>query len=483
MTSAVTGRGPGVPAAQQVSPGASEPSSGSPDDPKGPRSGLAWLLELPAKAVRSLAGSAATTPGRLTLIGAGLVVLTVVTGMVGTLAVQDRVNTMDGLVEHREPLAAAAQQVYRSLSDADATAASSLLSTGGDLPALRERYEFDIAKAGAALAKAASDSASVPEAAEQVNILNQQLPVYTGLVETARANNLQGFPAGAAYLREASELMRAKILPAAHRLYEIDTERLFAEQDDATSFPWLTTVLVLGLVAALVAAQVYLKRRTNRVFNIGLVVGTVAIAVAVLWTATALIVQSVQVSGGRQDGTEHVDLLVRARIAALQARADETLTLVARGGGEEYEKEFTVQFQRLAGQDGQGGLLDQARQSATGQSSAQHLEAATEAASAWLSAHERVRTLDTSGEHLDAVALAIGGQPGQNEQADSAAAAFNRLDGELAAAINAGRQNFLDDTTNGSRALTLLAPGFAVLAVIAALGSTIGIRERLREYR
>ncbi|EHR53368.1 hypothetical protein SacmaDRAFT_5207 [Saccharomonospora marina XMU15] len=482
MTSAVTGRGPGVPAAQQAPPGAATPSSGPPDDPKGPRSGFAWLLELPARAVRNLTASAATTPGRLTLIGAGLIVLSLVTGLVGTLAVQDRANTIDGLVEHREPLAAAAQQVYRSLSDADATAASSLLSTGGDAPALRERYEFDIAKAGAALAKAASDSASVPAAAEQVNILNQLLPVYTGLVETARANNLQGFPAGAAYLREASELMRAKILPAAHRLYETDTERLFAEQDDATSFPWLTAVLVLGLLAALVATQIYLRRKTNRVFNVGLLAGTVAVGVAVLWTATALIVQSVQVSGGREDGTEHVDLLVRARIAALQARADETLTLVARGGGEQYEREFTSQFQRLAGQDGQGGLLDQARQSAAGQSSAQHLESATEAASAWLTAHEKVRALDSSGNHLEAVAMAIGGQSGQDADG-SAAAAFNRLDKELAAAINAGRQNFLDDTTNGSRALTLLAPGFAVLTVIAALGSTLGIRERLREYR
>ncbi|WP_199429705.1 hypothetical protein [Qaidamihabitans albus] len=466
MTSTVTRRGPGAPGTEQ------------PEEPRGQRSGVAWLLDLPANAVRGITRSAATTPGRLSLIATGLVVLSLLTGLVGTLAVQDRGNTIDGLIDHREPLAAAAQQVYRSLSDADATAASALLSTGAEPAELRERYDFDIAKAGAALAKAASDSAGVPEAARQVNILSQQMPVYTGLVETARANNRQGFPAGAAYLREASELMRAKILPAAHELYEIDTERLAAEQDDAAGFPWLTALLVLGLLAALIATQVYLKRRTNRVFNVGLVVATVAVGIAILWSAAAMTVQSVLVSSGSTDGTEQVDVLVRARIAALQARADETLTLVARGGGAEYEKEFGELSGRLAGRDGQGGLLAEAASRASGEDSAGHIESARDNAGAWLRAHAQVRELDDSGEYQDAVGLAIDGG-----NRDGAAQAFSRLDQNLAAAIGAGRQNFLDDTTNGGRALTLLAPGFALLAVIAALGTTLGIRERLREYR
>ncbi|MEU6646434.1 hypothetical protein ABZ863_28360 [Saccharomonospora sp. NPDC046836] len=469
MTSTVTPRGPGVPAV---------PGSEPPDEPRGPRSGIAWLLELPANAVRSITRSAATTPGRFSLIAAGLIVLSLLTGVIGTVAVQDRANTIEGLIDHREPMTAAAQEVYRSLSDADATAASAFLATGAEPPELRERYEFDIAKAGAALAKAAADSGSVAEAAEQVNIINQQLPVYTGLVETARANNRQGFPAGAAYLREASALMRAKILPAAQELYEIDTERLVAEQDDATGVPWVTALLTLGLLAALIATQIYLKRKTNRVFNVGLVVATIAVAVAVLWSATALTVQSVLVSGGRGDGTEQADLLVRARIAALQARADETLTLVARGGGESYEEQFGELTGQLAGADGQGGLLAVAADRAQGHPSAAHIDSAVRNAAAWREAHAQLRELDGSGNYQDAVRLAI-----DESTEDTAAAAFSRLDRDLAAAIGAGRQIFVDDTTNASRAMTLLAPGFAVLAVIAALGTTLGIRERLREYR
>ncbi|GAB3480228.1 hypothetical protein [Amycolatopsis cihanbeyliensis] len=445
--------------------------------PAQPRSGLAGLAELPAGAARRIVRATRRTPGRLSLIAVGLVVLALLTGVFGTIAMQDRKGAIDGLVEHREPLAAAAQEVFRSLSDADATAASSFLFTGGEPRQLRERYELDIAKAGAALAKAASDSAGVGDAATQVDILSQQLPVYTGLVEQARANNLQGFPVGASYLREASHLMRSTLLPAAEELYQIDTQRLAEEQDDASGFPWLTALLVLALLGALIAAQVYLKRITNRVFNIGLVVATIAVGVAVLWTAAALIVQSVLVSAGR-DSTEQMDQLVQARITALKARADETLTLVARGGGEEYEKEFVQLTAELAGPEGEGGMLGRAKNLTAGEPAAESAAAAANDATAWLRAHTEVRSLDRSGDHDRAVELAL---DGADEQ--SAAAAFSRLDGHLAEAINAARQGFLDDTTNGSRALILLAPGFAVLAVLAALGVTMGIRERLREYR
>ena len=461
---------------------------GAPGEPRSPvraepparpesRSGVAGLLELPGNAVRSVIRSAATTPGRLSVIAVGLVLLALLTGLVGTLSVQNKKDTINGLIDHREPLAAAAQQVYRSLSDADATAASAFLSTGTEPPALRTRYEFDIAQAGAALAKAASDSA-VAEAAKQVDTLARQLPVYAGLVETARANNRQGFPAGASYLRESSELMRAKILPAAQELYGIDTQRLSDEQDGTTGFPWGATALVLALLAALVVTQVYLQRKTNRVLNVGLLVATGAVIVAMLWSVVALAVQGTLVADGKNFGTHQVDVLVRARIAALQARADETLTLVARGDGATYEKDFGVQAAQLVRPDGTGGLLGELGGLSSAPDMTGHVNAAKENAAAWLKAHVQVRRFDDAGQYQEAVNLAI-----DVAKPDSGAAAFARLDENLVAAINVGRQEFLDYTRNADRALTLLAPGFGVLAVIAAAGATIGIRERLREYR
>jgi hypothetical protein len=431
---------------------------------------------IPATAVRRVRRSAASTPGRLFVIGVALVVLSLLTGLVGALGLQQKQATIDNLIEHREPVAAASQQIYRSLSDADATAASAFLSGGTPPAALRERYELDIAQAGANLAKAAADVAGVQEAQAQVDQLSQQLPVYTGLVETARAYNRQGFPAGAAYLREASGLMRAKLLPAAQELYSIDFRRLAEEQAEARAFPWITVALVLALLAALAATQLYLTRRTNRLLNVGLVVATVSVLVGLVWGTAALLVESNNVADGHDSGTRQVELAVQARIVALTMRANETLTLVARGDGGGYEDEWQDLAPRIAG-DGQENLLVRAQELAADEQTRDVLEEARQNVADWLELHREVRELDDNGSYQEAVALAIADDP------EGAATKFSELDGNLLRAINNGRAQFVEETSAASGALTGLVPGAAVLALLAATGVTMGIRERLREYR
>ncbi|SMC92818.1 hypothetical protein [Kibdelosporangium aridum] len=429
-------------------------------------------------AVRRMARSARTTPGRLGIIASALVVLSVLTGFVAALALQTKQNTISNLTEHREPLAAAAQQIYRSLSDADATASSAFLSGGLEPAVLRERYEVDMAQAGAALAKAASDIGGIPEAEKQVDTLGQQLPVYAGLVETARTNNRFGLPIGAAYLREASTLMRTKLLPAAQELYRIDVGRLTDEQDDATSFPWLTVALTVVLLGALIATQVHLTRKTNRLVNVGLLVATIAVGIGLIWGVAAGWVSAAAVGSARDDGSQQVDVLVQARIVALKCRADETLTLVARGDGAMYEKEWQELAPTISGKGGSDkDLLVKAREAATDSTISQQVRGAIDNAQAWQEAHRQLRELDDGGQYERAVDMAIG------DKDDSAAKAFNRLDENLSGAIQKGREKFVEATSSAENALTGLVPGVAVLALIGAGGALVGIRQRLREYR
>lgn len=437
--------------------------------------GARRVLSLPATAVRSVRKSAGSTPGRLFLIGVGLVVLALLTGVVGALAMQQKQSTIDNLITHREPVAAASQQIYRSLSDADATAASAFLA-GGTMPAeLRDRYDLDIAAAGANLAKAAEDVSGVPEAEQHVNELARQLPVYTGLVETARAYNRQGYPAGAAYLREASGLMRASLLPAAQELYEIDSARLAAAQDDASSAPWIALGLAVVLLGALVVTQVYLTRRTNRLLNVGLVVASGAVIVALIWGSVALLFESSRVSAGREHGTDQVEVIVQARIVALKMRANETLTLVARGDGGEYEDEFQKQAKEISGD---GSLLTRARDMAATDETRNRLAAAQKNVDDWLAAHKQIRQLDDGGSYREAVSLAI-----SPDAKTSAATIFTQLDDNLLRALREARQQFADETSGASNAMTGLTPGIAGLALVAAVGVTMGVRERLQEYR
>ncbi|MCE7005459.1 hypothetical protein LWC34_21895 [Kibdelosporangium philippinense] len=425
-----------------------------------------------------MARSARTTPGRLGIIASALVVLSVLTGFVAALALQTKQNTISNLADHREPLAAAAQQIYRSLSDADATASSAFLSGGLEPAALRERYEVDMAQAGAALAKAASDIGGIPEAEKQVDTLGQQLPVYAGLVETARTNNRFGLPVGAAYLREASTLMRTKLLPAAQELYRIDVGRLTDEQDDATSFPWLTVALTLILLGALIATQVHLTRKTNRLINVGLLVSTIAVGIGLIWGVAAGWVSAAAVGSARDDGSQQVDVLVQARIVALKCRADETLTLVARGDGAMYEKEWQELAPTISGKgNADADLLVKAREAATDSAISGQVRGAIDNVQAWQEAHRQLRELDDGGQYDKAVDMAIGNKD------NSAAVAFNKLDENLSGAIQKGREKFVEATSSAENALIGLVPGVAVLALIGAGGALVGIRQRLREYR
>jgi hypothetical protein len=142
--------------------------------------------------VRRFTGLARSTPGRLSLIVVVLVVASLASGWLTTWSVNRQERALEDLATRSEPLAHAAQEVYRALQDADATAASAFLSGGLEPSQLRERYEKDIAQAQAALSVATASSPDLTAT------LAAQLPVYTGLIETARSNNRQGFPVGAA---------------------------------------------------------------------------------------------------------------------------------------------------------------------------------------------------------------------------------------------------------------------------------------------
>jgi hypothetical protein len=402
--------------------------------------------------VRRVTGLARSTPGRLSLIIVVLVVASLASGSLTTWSVIRQARALEDLSTRSEPLAHAAQEVYRALQDADATAASAFLSGGLEPVRLRERYEADIEQAQAALSVA---TASSPDLTATLSAL---LPVYTGLIETARTNNRQGFPVGAAYLREASGLMRTQLLPAAQELYRAETAQVGRAQDEA-DFPWASVLVALAFVIALVLVQRYLTRKTNRLLNVGLLVATAAAVVSLLWVTTVSVLVMRDVADSRTASAK-VDVLAQARIATLTARGEETLTLVARGAGQTYEKNFVEVSERLEDQ------LEQAQR-------LEHTEAVDQAMRhfrQWQQVHQRIRQADDAGQYNDAVALI------DNPYFDS-------LDQDLVRAIGDARQDFSDEVAVARAALAGTVVGVLVLAVISAAGSTMGLWQRLKEYR
>src|SRR4029079_1596910 len=95
---------------------------------------------------------------------------------------------------------------------------------GGLEPAdARAGYVEGIKTAAATLAEASTaESGKNP----QLQAVNEVLATYTGLVESARANNRQGFPIGAAYLRQASQTLRDDALPRLEALVNDERNRV-----------------------------------------------------------------------------------------------------------------------------------------------------------------------------------------------------------------------------------------------------------------
>jgi hypothetical protein len=386
-----------------------------------------------------------------------------------------RTSAADNVVAVSEPLSLDAQQLYRALSDADSTEAAAFLSGGLEPLALRARYEADIARAAQRLEAATAAAGQSAATGSHLATLSAALPVYAGLVETARADNRLGLPLGAAYLREASGLMRATLLPAARDLYAQENAQLASADQQATAMPYAALAVAAILLVLLLGTQRWLTRRTKRIVNPGLLVATVAMLATLIWLVTALSVARGQLVSASDRGSTPAEAMARADIAALQAHADESLTLIDRSGDDSFQQDFVSLEKRLG--PGRGSLLTEAALVAQGSPGAAPAGASVRVAPAWFSGHRRLRALDDGGSYAAAVRLAIG-----NGSADSAVL-FGRLDTDLTGAISADQASFRSAALAGRDALAGLEAGMIALGLLMAAGCTWGVSRRLADYR
>lgn len=210
-------------------------------DELSPRSATALVRErLDSTDMRAFARS---SPAKLIAIGLLLLGLCVAAGAVTATAVDHRQDALDTLLEQAEPDAYSAQRLYTSLSVADASAGTAFISGGLEPKPVRDRYNQAIGEAAGELV-AQSNRADGDDTHLRTGIATG-LPVYSGLIETARANNRAGQPVGAAYLSEASNQMQGTLLPMAQELQEHRSAAITEIQRNHVRPPWPAIVLPL----------------------------------------------------------------------------------------------------------------------------------------------------------------------------------------------------------------------------------------------
>ncbi|WP_030614951.1 hypothetical protein [Streptomyces sclerotialus] len=469
---------PAPPPAPEPDTAATPPAA--PPTPSGERA--VWV-----EGLRRLRAAATTEPGRLRIIGAVLAALVVLFGALTAWQVTDRSAAARDVMESSQPLSRDAAGIYGSLADADTTAAGGFLAGDRESAASRKRYADDIATAAKLLVRASANSQGSATARAEIERLNDALPRYTGLVETARMYNRQGLPVGGAYLQYANSQMRGTLLPAAHRLYATETGRLDADHADATAWPWAALASGVLAIGALGWAQRRNYLRTNRVFNHGLLIATAASTVMLLWTLAGHALARAGLDDSIEHGARSIQVLNEARIATLQARGDENLTLVARGGRtttgqrDYYEVEYAAGMRTLAGAGKgadapAGGKLREALALADDEAGRAPVREALKNVREWQSRHGAARADDDRGDYEGALSKVIGTDRPTKES-------FDKVDAALKKALRHEQTEFRDAARDGRRALAGLAGGAAVLAVLAAAGAVLGIGRRLSEYR
>ncbi|MDH6215772.1 hypothetical protein M2283_003076 [Streptomyces pseudovenezuelae] len=473
--------GSGLPTMPVVPPpqGQPVPPAAAPGSPAAPEPGPARRTAF-AEGADKLRAAATTEPGRLRIIGALLALLVVLFGAITAWQMSDRAAAADDVLNRSQPLSSDAADIYRALADANTAAASGYLAGLQEKPAMRKGYEDDIREAADKLVTAAANSDAGSESAKAIAQLNEQLPEYKGLVETARANNRQGFPVGGAYLRAANEKMQKQMLPKAQDLYTWENQRLQSDYADAKAFPWAALGLGVAVLAALVWAQRRNYQRTNRVLNHGLITASGACVVVLLWLVVGHTVARAGLNDSYDHGVRSLNVLQDARIASLTARSDENLSLIRRGAdtqkvGDETRDAYAVGYETQIGQ--LASALAKADSLADDSAGQKPVADANSFMKAWKDRHVVAQGLNDKGNYQQARDKVIG------VGKDPTSVCFDNVDKALVTALDHEQAEFKQAATGGRDAFTGLPYGAAVLAVLAAAGAVLGIGRRLSEYR
>lgn len=373
---------------------------------------------------------------------------------------QAAVAEREFLADITHPVIVKSYNPYTSLSSANTAASSGFVLAGTDSETARAEYFTAFQEAGHAIAQTAGGiTIDDTQELELITELSQKLPIYTGIVETAWANNRQGNPVGVAYMSEASTLMREELLPLAARLYTLTSENVEKQQLSLTEPLWLP---ISGLAAALIAlilAQIWMSATTNRRFNKGMLLAFALMAIATTWVVTANAITWQAGSKAYEKASAPLENLTDARILAQQARTQEMLALVWRQSLESSGTTFATATSSI-------------KETLATFNHPTAREAET-ALSTWANSHNDILTALNVGDYETAQALALKSETAQ---------AYEDLDTALAMLIDENRTIMRAYLDQGVTASTLVSTMVLLISIISVLSLWIGIRPRLQEY-
>jgi hypothetical protein len=216
--------------------------------------------------------------------------------------------------------------------------------------------------------------------------------------------------------------------------------------------------------------MVWLSLRTHRYVNPPLALATAAILVTLVVGAISLAAVGSRVSAVRDGSYAATLATATARIAAFDAKSNESLTLIARGSGSAFEKAWVGSSKVVADESAAAARLS------------------TDAAkmgglwTSYVNTHTQIRKADDGGQWEQAVSQATGSGP-TTSGTTSANTTFDAFDSSSGAALTSNSRS-ASDSLDAPRTWLPLAAWLGLLVGIASAASAWwGVSLRLEEYR
>jgi hypothetical protein len=251
----------------------------------------------------------------------------------------------------------------------------------------------------------------------------------------------------------------------------------------------LATATGCALAFVLVWAQVFLSRRTRRTFNPALLAATILAFAFTVFLVGRFGEARRDLRVAKDEAFESIHILWRARAAAYDANGDASRFLLDTQRSGQFEAAFRTKVATLTSRpdtvitnaDVEGGratgyFADEAH-NVTFAGEGDAATAMMRAFAAYYSLDAKMRLLEKTGKHADAVELATGSRP------DESSAAFDRFDEAVLRTIRINQDEFDAVIASGDRGLKRAEIVDPTLTIIIALLAWLGIRPRLREYR
>jgi CHASE3 domain sensor protein len=395
------------------------------------------------------------TPTVLRAWRSGLVALCLLFAVVGALGVQRRADALQRVDTAAQQLIAV-QDLRVAAVSADSIASTAFLVGGDDLVA-RAAYDEQIRQAQSGLVRVAGDVTS--DDADSLAEASERLSVYARLVEQAQANNRQGFPVAAAYLRQARSVLGDEVVPALRGVEQRQRDEINQQLGSAhRAGAWLHLV-GWPLLATLGVVMWWLARRFRRLVNVPLAAAAAVVFLALVTAASSQGGAVSDVDRAVAGSLQRADCVAQARGAAFDARANEALTLINRGNGAADEAAWGTATRYVREALSGGGCAD---------------DSLVDTYEVYATEHVALRQLDDNGLWDAAVVAAREGPLVE---------AFARFDTDSEAGVSAQISAAAPVLADAHDRLS--TPRWMVIGagLVAAALVVAGCNQRLREYR